>query len=257
MNVFYVYTHSTDVGGDVFYVGKGKGRRAWARTGRSPEWTEVVSKFGLVVSLVKEGLNEDDAYSLEEDLITSYRMRGNNLVNKTNGGGGTSGWVCSESTKNKISRKRSIKTYCSNGMVFNSRLEAVSWLKSLGFKKASVTCISKACSGKSISSYGFAWSNKGVPATPKLYGKESSSATVKRSQSKEVFTDFGVKFSSVTDTVLYLRSIGYEGASVGAISNVCLGRNKTYHGMRFSYCDEFGTPSAANQGNYTRLRVAA
>lgn len=257
MNVFYVYTHSTSVGGDVFYVGKGKGRRAWARSGRSQQWSDVVSKFGLVVSLVEEGLTEDEAYLLEEKLISSYKALGNKLVNKTNGGGGTSGWACGEETKKKISNKTSIRTYCSNGMVFSSRREAVSWLKSIGFENASVTCISKACNGKSISSYGFSWSNKGIPETPKTYGKESSSKTVRESQSKAVFTDFGDTFVSVTDAVLHLRNAGYKGASVGSISNVCLGRKKTYHGMRFSYLDEFNAPAAANVGRYDRLRVAA
>lgn len=91
MSKFYVYTHSRETTGEVFYVGKGSKRRAWERARRPAHWKNVVRKNGLVVRIVVDGLNETCAFSIERMLIKKYGKE--NLVNITDGGDGPSGYV--------------------------------------------------------------------------------------------------------------------------------------------------------------------
>lgn len=75
-NDYYVYLHKT-LDGKVFYVGKGRLKRAWSKAGRNLLWKEV-SANGYSVELYKENLSEKEALELETYLIRSTQ----NLVNK-------------------------------------------------------------------------------------------------------------------------------------------------------------------------------
>ena len=83
-NLYYVYKHLNPIDGSVFYIGKGKGKRAFSKTGRNAKWNEVVTKFGFVVQLEKEGLHNDEANELELKLIAEYGL--SKLTNITKGG---------------------------------------------------------------------------------------------------------------------------------------------------------------------------
>ena len=92
-NKFYVYEHATE-GGEVFYVGKGTGDRAWQKTGRSSYWNNVARKHGRVVHIVRDGLSELEAFDIEKCLIARHGRRDEGegtLVNLTPGGEGRSG----------------------------------------------------------------------------------------------------------------------------------------------------------------------
>jgi hypothetical protein len=80
----YVYFHR-DANGSIFYVGKGTGRRAWDQQ-RHPVWVKYVTErlHGVYsVEIRRDGLTEDDAEWLEEELIERY---GKQLVNWFNPG---------------------------------------------------------------------------------------------------------------------------------------------------------------------------
>lgn len=79
---FYVYVHR-DPQGRVFYVGKGKKRRAWEKEGHNPLWHSYVDRFNgdYEVEVIRSGLNEDEAMWLEEDVMKEY---GGQLVNWVN-----------------------------------------------------------------------------------------------------------------------------------------------------------------------------
>ena len=47
---FYTYFHTRNDTGKVFYVGKGKGRRAH-EPGRNPHWKNIVAKHGCEIKL--------------------------------------------------------------------------------------------------------------------------------------------------------------------------------------------------------------
>lgn len=88
-NRFYVYLHLKP-SGEVFYVGKGTGKRAWSRNLRNRHWKYIVAYHGFVVQIHTDKLTEDQAFELEKQLIKHYREIGI-LANVTDGGGGVSG----------------------------------------------------------------------------------------------------------------------------------------------------------------------
>lgn len=88
--MFYVYQYIRD-DGTPYYVGKGKGNRAWARNKnerirRPPTDNRIV--------IIKDNLTENEAHSLEVELISKYGRKdlGTGILrNLTNGGEGGSG----------------------------------------------------------------------------------------------------------------------------------------------------------------------
>ena len=96
----YVYAHRRASDGKVFYVGKGKDRRAWASYGRNRLWKFIAGKHGFVPLIVKDGLPEHCALSLERIVIAVNKGEG--LANFTDGGGGITGWQHSEETRRLI-----------------------------------------------------------------------------------------------------------------------------------------------------------
>lgn len=85
---FYVYIHRKKINGEVFYVGKGSGNRAWAKHGRSLFWKRVVAKHDYTVEIVINGVQEWFAFEHEKSLIAYYGMRKDGcgtLVNSSEG----------------------------------------------------------------------------------------------------------------------------------------------------------------------------
>lgn len=96
---FYVYLHKKKTTGEVFYVGKGCGNRAWDKNARSEFWKKIAKKHGVVVEIHSENLQEWYAFELEKSLISYYGRRQlgeGTLVNLSDGGEGTKGWIASE-----------------------------------------------------------------------------------------------------------------------------------------------------------------
>jgi len=88
---FYVYLHKNPSSGEVFYVGKGRGKRAYETGNRNNEWEQVVAGCGgtFDVEFVEVDLLEDEACDLEAETIRKYGQRWNNtgpLVNQSLGG---------------------------------------------------------------------------------------------------------------------------------------------------------------------------
>ena len=102
---FYVYEHIRIDNNTCFYVGKGKGDRAYDLN-RSNFHNGVRDSYGCRVEIIKDGLTEEEAFKLERERIEDYvitfgygipidgyRDFSNNkyLTNMTWGGEGTSG----------------------------------------------------------------------------------------------------------------------------------------------------------------------
>lgn len=90
---FYVYVHRRKSDLVPFYVGKGCDGRAWETSAkrRSEHWTNVAKKHGVFVEIYQDKITEAEAFAIEKSLISDLRAFGINLVNKTNGGEGSSG----------------------------------------------------------------------------------------------------------------------------------------------------------------------
>ena len=84
----------------VFYVGKGKGKRANWVYERNPRWTRTYKKHGLVVEIVFDGLSEQEAFELEIQTIAEMRYHfGDTLCNMTDGGDGASGYKATDEAR--------------------------------------------------------------------------------------------------------------------------------------------------------------
>jgi hypothetical protein len=108
---FYVYLwlrHKDSENGprlSPYYVGKGRGKRAFEKHGR----TVPAPNDNSYVAFVEEGLTEDEAFSLEIYCIWAYGridLGTGILRNRTDGGEGASGLVVSKDTRRKMSEQR-------------------------------------------------------------------------------------------------------------------------------------------------------
>jgi hypothetical protein len=105
--MFYTYAHYTPEG-RLFYIGKGKGNRAYKFSlKRNYHWKNIVKKYGNpIVNILANWNTEKEAFEHEKVLIDSFRKLGYKLVNMTNGGEGTSGIKKTEDQKKAISLKQ-------------------------------------------------------------------------------------------------------------------------------------------------------
>ena len=88
----YIYLHRRNDTGEVFYVGKGTGKRAWKKQDRNEHWHRVVNKAGYTVEIIAKGLTDAEAYWVEPLLIEAYGGP-TKLTNVHDGGGG---WTSAE-----------------------------------------------------------------------------------------------------------------------------------------------------------------
>lgn len=114
--MWYVYLHIDPIKNKVFYVGKGKNRRAYSLSNRNKYHKRIVSKIkekGLtpIIQIVKMFETENDAFDYEKFLIKKYRDEGIKLTNFTDGGEGLSGHEFSEEHKRKMSKAATGRKY--------------------------------------------------------------------------------------------------------------------------------------------------
>jgi len=112
MEQYYVYTHLNPQSKEIFYVGIGKGNRAWNQwAGRNKFWGNYVNKYGFEVEIIAENITRNQAGKIEIELIAHLGRRqieeGGTLVNRSLGGdGGSGGYTHTEEWKRHQSEKR-------------------------------------------------------------------------------------------------------------------------------------------------------
>lgn len=210
----YVYIHSRSTDGRPFYVGKGQAFRAWGKSSRGRWWDFCAKKNGVIVTILADGMSEEEAHTLEIELIAEYRAKGHELVNLSSGGEGCSGHPSS-------SRKT---VYCSNGMVFESTIDACNWVRESTGNYAVFSAIASAASGVHFSAYGLAWSyDKPNPVYISPSKRRANHFGV------TVATDCGLQFPSMQEAARWCQLNGYPTASSSKISMCCKGkRGKAY-----------------------------
>ena len=105
MNNYVVYMHIKGSDGEPFYIGKGRPTRPTETYDRSKLWCNITRKYGRVAKVLYTGLSDNSAKAIEIFWIAVYGRRDNNtgiLVNHTNGGDGSSGFIMSNQHKAAI-----------------------------------------------------------------------------------------------------------------------------------------------------------
>lgn len=233
---YYVYLHRYASGpkqGEVFYVGKGKGLRAWDWSVRrkSTRWHRTAKKYGVIVDIVKENMHEVCSFSYEKTLIHIIGI--DNLVNYTLGGEGHSGYSHTKETREKLSRihKGIPKT---KEHVEKVRAARKGWVPSDETRlRMSISHIGKTQSMETR--------NK---RSSSLVGRVFSDIHIQRlkeSQVKKyvsVETECGIVFESVTKAVEFLIDKGYEKASRSSIRRSAQSTYKTAYGYKWRYSND-------------------
>ena len=101
---YYVYEWYIVPTNEVFYVGKGKGKRCFDTSHRNKFFKDMYKSHECAVRKIEENLDEQTAFQREIYWINYYRTKTNyRLTNVTDGGEGTSGYIPSKEIKEKIS----------------------------------------------------------------------------------------------------------------------------------------------------------
>ena len=72
---YYVYAHIKP-DGTIFYIGKGKARRAWSTHSRNKHWHNIVNKYGRIVVILVDKLSETQAIQEEASIISHFKPFG-------------------------------------------------------------------------------------------------------------------------------------------------------------------------------------
>lgn len=112
MSNYYVYFHLRLNDGKVFYVGKGKGNRAYDKRNRNKYWNNIVNKYGYDVIIIDNNLSNENA--ILNEIYWIKRIGRENLCNMTDGGEGSEGFKHSPETIQKL-RDREPKFGKDNG----------------------------------------------------------------------------------------------------------------------------------------------
>ena len=116
MNNYYIYAHIRPDKNEIFYIGKGHGRRAQVSYKRNKIWNDIVSKNNGLFEIIylHKDLKESEAFILETKYIKEKGRLCNNtgcLANLTLGGEGSSGHIFSDEHRKKLSISLSGKNH--------------------------------------------------------------------------------------------------------------------------------------------------
>lgn len=245
MKNFYVYEHWRLDRDECFYVGKGKGGRAYKMRDRNAHHQAIMAKLsregsGMEVRMVATGLTEDDAFSLEIERIAFWRGICIDLANISKGGDGPSG-VPSHNRR---------KVFCvTTGQHFDSAAEASA------FFNLGVNAVSQACGGRSESANGIKFQYVDSPdlvkdskmsaekrkkvQKPKSYFGSATGIDVKgrkangpKKLSRPVIClDTGESFPSASEAARHFN------VCKSSLIELCLGKNgrRAVGGLKFAY----------------------
>lgn len=218
---FYVYVHRKATTGQVFYVGKGHGKRAFSSLSRNRQWKFIVAKHGYTVEMVQNNLQEWYAFELEKELIAYYCRE--NLCNLTDGGEGQSN--PSEATRKKMRDNNAMKN-----LAYREKIS----VSNSGKKRTEETKkkLSDAHKGKKQSE------ETKQKRAMKLKGKTRPQHVIDalvKARSVAVKCSNGLIFTSCTDASRWLIANGNCLSRASFVSRAASGKRKAYAGYEWEY----------------------
>ncbi len=181
--MFFTYAHYKPEGG-LFYIGKGKRRRAYAMDNRNPYWQNIVNKYGKPhVELLARWDTEQEALDHEKLLISCFRDMGYKLANITDGGEGTSGYKHTPEQREKNRQAKLGKPSWNKG----TKGVMIAWNKGVPMSEEQKIKLSAAKLGKQSP-------RKGTKHTPEAIekmrlvklGKKQTPETIEKSRLKKL-----------------------------------------------------------------------
>lgn len=225
MSNFYVYEHWRLDRDECFYVGKGKGRRAYTMAYRNRHHKAIQAKvsregFAIEIRMVATGLSEEEAFAVERKRIRFWREANIDLANMTDGGEGVIGYVFSDEVRQKMSvsqRKRGPRNPPSPETRKKIGEKSIGNKNMLGKNHSSETKKILSEAGKKNMNNFKKYKNMG----PKVLSR------------KVVCITDGMTFASASEAARNYNS------SKSAIIELCLGKNfrKTVNGRVFKYLE--------------------
>lgn len=243
----YVYVHKYASGpkkGQVFYVGKGVGRRSKNRSKRNQHWKNIVKKHGFTDHIICSFSRLECAFSFEIALIKKYGR--DNLCNMTDGGEGVRGYTYTNEHRENLSKAlRETDAYPSS---VRSQLARINWLNEEYRRKCTEAQIKRMSDPILKSEF------DEVMSSDEVRLKLSSSAK-RRYETDRKLRDTLIKnnnrrmksvvclsnnmvFKSVSDAARWLRSNGSPKAATSPISKCCNGKYAEVYGHKWEYINE-------------------
>lgn len=111
--IYYVYAYYFKSSGEIFHIGKGKGNRYLETTrSRNDYFINIINKYpdDIAVKKLYEGLTNEEACSLERELIKKYKELGQCKTNFHEGGqGGNTGKYDDPERSRKLSESAKLR----------------------------------------------------------------------------------------------------------------------------------------------------
>lgn len=223
MDNFYVYLHRRVLDNSVFYVGKGKDKRAWSKQGRSEYWKRIVNKHGYIVHIVQSNLPNKIALEYEIEMIRHYGRQ--NLCNMTDGGEGIANPSLETRRKLSIAHLGKPKT---PEAIQKTRLAHIG--KIVGKEtREKIAAIQLGRPRTEYTKNKISTSMLGLPKT--LETRQKMKLAQNKVKATPLICSNGMHFSSQLDAVNWLAINGFPNASQGNIGMCANGKRKIAYGL--------------------------
>ena len=245
--MFYTYMHVKADTGQPFYIGKGKGKRAWAKHGRNIHWHRTAAKHGVHVEILSRWELEADALEHERLLIACMKER---LVNLSDGGEGSSGYQHLSDAKQKMSAAfmaRSDRQEVQVAATQAARLSNIGRPKSIDTKrKLSERFKRRDMHAEIARKQASRLAMQSTEVRTRIsQAKAGKPLTLKNKRAlrdargtKVVCIETGTVFPSFSDARDWLLSIGFAKARASNIQSICNGKRKSAHGYTWKFLGE-------------------
>lgn len=239
---FYVYLHKRLDTEEVFYVGKGSGRRAYVRSGRNALWSRIAAKHGFSVEIIHLGLTETQAFSAEESEIAQRSP----ICNFTFGGDGISGYRHTDATKMvlreaNVGRTQPAEVVEKRAAKLRGQTRSPQFCELMSELNRGRSASAETRAKMSASRQGAVRSLDAVAQTAAWHqGKKRSAgarAAMSAAQPKRpvICHCTGTEFPSLVAAAEWLRANGHDKANKTGIWYSASGRREASYGYRWGY----------------------